>query len=137
MADVAPEWSGKFLAMPDENGDFTNLSDPSSSPSHSKYEARLKAFRGQGHNDRSVNPICCHYSPFNTFIMVCLVLFRRFFMTKLCKKQNISTFPPIRATEYFNITMVFCSAIKYSYHSIVLKRFFIVSLCVLCLSCYD
>jgi GDP-fucose protein O-fucosyltransferase len=46
-SDSTPEWSGKFLALPDRPGDF-NVSNSH----HPKLASRLAAFRGQGHNDR-------------------------------------------------------------------------------------
>jgi hypothetical protein len=45
---VKPEWSGKFIAFPDRPGDF-NLTKQH----HPKFQQRLKAFRGQGFNDRT------------------------------------------------------------------------------------
>jgi hypothetical protein len=48
VADATPEWGGrKFFALPDRPGDF-NLS----AQHHPKFQERIKAFRGQGHNDR-------------------------------------------------------------------------------------
>jgi hypothetical protein len=48
VSDVTPEWSGKFLALPDRPGDF-NLTNHH----HPRLKERIKAFRGQGHNDRT------------------------------------------------------------------------------------
>ena len=42
-----PEWSGRFIAFPDRPGDF-NLTEQH----HPRCRQRLKAFRGQGFNDR-------------------------------------------------------------------------------------
>lgn len=48
VADATPEWSGrKYFALPDRPGDF-NLS----AQHHPKFNERVKAFRGQGFNDR-------------------------------------------------------------------------------------
>ena len=47
VSDVTPEWFGKFLALPDRPGDF-NLTKQH----HPKFQDRLRAFKGQGHNDR-------------------------------------------------------------------------------------
>lgn len=47
VADAQPAMTGKFIAFPDRPGDF-NLTEQH----HPKFRQRLKAFRGQGFNDR-------------------------------------------------------------------------------------